>query len=199
MNLVISTLQLPVRLRPKTPMNDEELLQFSRANRPLRMEREENGDILVMTPTGIRTGNKNLRIGRFLDEWAEQDGRGIGCDSSTGFKLKSGAVRSPDAAWIANQRLNTLTDSEQEGFGPLCPNFVIELLSPSDRLTRSRKKIAEEWIENGVEVAWLIDVKSRRVTIYRPGEALEILTDPSSVQGTGPVRGFELVMSRVWG
>jgi len=199
MDLVLSSIPLPVRLRPESPVSDDELMRFSQENEPLRIEREENGDILIMTPTGIRTGNKNLRIGRLLDEWAEQDGQGIGCDSSTGFKLASGAVRSPDASWTANERVNALTEAQQEGFGPLCPDFVIELVSPSDRLPNAKKKITEEWIANGVKLAWLIDVKSRTVTIYRPNEEPETLFDPTSVQGDGPVRGFELMMSRVWG
>jgi len=199
MGMTLSSLPLPMRLRPETPMSDEELMRFGQENRPLRIEREENGELLIMTPTGIRTGNKNLRIVRLLDEWAEQDGRGIGCDSSTGFRLANGAIRSPDASWIANERLNKLTDEQQEAYGPICPDFIIELVSPSDRLNNVKQKIAEQWIANGVQLAWMIDVKSRTVTVYRPGEAAEVHEDPTSVQGDGPVRGFELVMGRVWG
>ena len=198
MELVLSSLALPIRLRPERPLSDEQLMRFSSENRPLRMEREPNGDILVMTPTGNRTGMINLRLGRLFDEWTESDGRGFGFDSSTGFRLPDGAVRSPDLAWVAKERWNALTDDEQEGFG-LCPNFVIELVSPSDRLADLRKKIAEEWIVSGVELAWLIDPQRKVVEIYRPGEEPEIHEQPTSVQGNGPVAGFELVMARIWG
>jgi len=199
MDMTLSSLPLPVRLRPDVPMSDLDLIRFSRENRPLRMEREPNGEILIMSPTGYKTGKLNLKVGRFLDEWAEIDGRGVVCDSSTGFKLANGAVRSPDAAWVSNERDAKLTEQEQEGFGPLCPDFVIELTSPSDKLPDVWKKITEEWMAAGAQLAWLIDVKNRTVTIFRPGEEPETLFDPTSVQGDGPVRGFELVMGRVWG
>jgi Uma2 family endonuclease len=197
MNLVLSAIPFPVRIRPSTPMSDLELMRFSRENRSLRMERERNGDIVIMTPTGSRTGKMNLRLGRLLDEWTEKDGRGVAFDSSTGFKLASGAVRSPDAAWIAKDRWDALTEEEQDGFG-ICPDFIIELASPSDRLTEIKKKIAEEWLANGVKLAWLIDTKERTVTIFRSGEEPDVLSDPASVQGEGPVSGFELVMDRIW-
>ena len=198
MELELSSLPLPIRLKLERPVSDEQLLQFSSRNRPLRVEREANGEILVMTPTGNRTGMISLRLGRLFDEWTEADGRGFGFDSRTGFRLPNGAVRSPDLAWVAKERWNALTYEEQEGFG-LCPDFVIELASASDRLADVRKKITEEWIANGVELAWLIDPQRKAVEIYRPGEEPEIHEQPTSVQGDGPVSGFELVMARVWG
>lgn len=198
MNLVLASLPLPIRLKPEAPMSDDDLMRFSLANRMLRMEREANGEILVMIPTGTKTGKINLRVGRLLDEWAEVDGRGVAFDSSTGFRLANGSIRSPDASWIAIDRWEALTDDQQEGFG-LCPDFVIELVSPSDRAAQVKKKILEEWMANGVKLAWVIDTKKRTVTMYRTGEKPEVLVEPSSVQGEGPVRGFELVMGRVWG
>ena len=197
MDLLLSSLPLPVRLRPEKPLNDRDLMRFSRENRPLRMEREPNGDILITTPTGNKTGRINQKINILLGVWAEQDGSGVTFDSSTGFKLPNGAVRSPDAAWIANEKWNALTEDQQDGFG-VCPDFIIELASPSDRLPDVKKKILDEWIANGVQLAWLIDTKARTVTIYRPDDDPETLFDPTSVQGVGPLRGFELVMSRIW-
>jgi len=178
-------------------MSDAELMRFSERNASLRMEREPNGEILIMTPTGNNTGRMNLRVGRLLDEWAEADGRGVGFDSSTGFKLPSGAVRSPDVAWVANARWDRLSEAEQEGFG-IAPDFVIELRSPTDKLTDAQAKMAE-WIENGVELGWLIDPKRRVVQVYRAGEAVEVWENPTSVMGTGCVSGFCLVTQRVWG
>jgi len=197
MDFRINSLPLPARLRPATPMSDAELMRFSERNASLRMEREPNGEILIMTPTGNNTGRMNLRVGRLLDEWAEADGRGVGFDSSTGFKLPSGAVRSPDVAWVANARWDRLSEAEQEGFG-IAPDFVIELRSPTDKLTDAQAKMAE-WIENGVELGWLIDPKRRVVQVYRAGEAVEVWENPTSVMGTGCVSGFCLVMQRVWG
>ena len=197
MNFDIASMPLPVRITPVAKMGDEELMRFSRLNRPLRMEREGNGDILIMTPTGNVTGIMNRKLIRILDEWAERDGRGITFDSDTGFNLRTGAVRSPDASWLSNEKWNALSSEEQQGFGT-CPEFVVELTSPSDRLPEVRRKMVEEWMAGGAQVGWLIDPKSRSVEIYRLGEEPELLHDPTSVQGTGPVRGFELVMSRVW-
>lgn len=199
MNLDLSSLELPIRLRPERPMSDEDLMRFSRVNRPFRMERESDGEILVMTPTGYETGSINRRIIQALGIWADHDGRGQVCDSETGFKLPSGAVRAPDTAWVSNRKLNALTEAEQEGYAPLCPEFVIELVSPSDRVGDVKRKLVDEWIANGTELAWLIEPKIRRVTVFRPRAGVEVYDDPTSVQGTGCMAGFELVMERVWG
>jgi len=187
MDFVVNGLELPVRITPAVPMSDDELMRFCAANGDLRVEREPNGELLVMTPAGGRTGNINIRISRFLDEWAEADGRGLAFDSSTGFTLPDGSMRAPDAAWVANRR-----------FAPICPDFVIELRSPSDSLTELRAKM-NDWITNGAEVAWLIDPIEKSITVYRPGDSPEEHVNPSSVQGTGPITGFELVLPRVWG
>lgn len=199
MNLNLSSLPMPIRLRPDTPMSDEELMRFSRKNRPFRMEREPNGEILIMTPTGNETGLINLRILQALSNWADQDGRGIVFATDTGFTLPNGAVRAPDASWMSNQRWSALTKSEQESFGSLCPEFVVELASPSDRVKDLEKKMMEDWLASGTELAWLVEPKTRRVKVYRPGQEVEVFENPSSVQGTGCVAGFELVMERVWG
>ena len=200
MNFVLSGIELPVRITPATPMNDEELMQFCAANEALRVEREPNGEILVMTPAGGRTGNINIRIGRFLDVWAEVDGRGLAFDSSTGFTLPDGSMRNPDGAWVLASRWNELSEKDQGRFAPICPDFVIELRSPSDRLPDVQEKM-QMWIANGAEVAWLIDPvdpNAKAVTVYRPGTQPEHHANPTSVQGTGPIAGFELVLARVW-
>jgi Uma2 family endonuclease len=197
MNLALSEVELPVRLRFERPMTDDELMRFCAVNDILRVEREPNGEILVMTPTGSGTGRINLRIGRFLDEWTESDGRGVAFDSSAGFTLPDGSMRNPDGSWIQRSRWEALTDAQQSGFAPVCPDFVIELRSPSDKLPAAKAKM-EQWIANGAEVAWLIDPIEKAVTIYSPGDQPEHLDHPTSVQGTGPIAGFELVMSRIW-
>jgi len=198
MDFVVNGLELPVRITPAVPMSDDELMRFCAANGDLRVEREPNGELLVMTPAGGRTGNINIRISRFLDEWAEADGRGLAFDSSTGFTLPDGSMRAPDAAWVANRRWQKLSEKDQGRFAPICPDFVIELRSPSDSLTELRAKM-NDWITNGAEVAWLIDPIEKSITVYRPGDSPEEHVNPSSVQGTGPITGFELVLPRVWG
>jgi Uma2 family endonuclease len=197
MNFALREIELPVRIRPEAPMTDEELMRFCAANDGLRVEREPNGEILVMTPANSRTSKMNMRIGRLLDEWAEEDGRGVAFDSSGGFTLPDGSMRNPDASWVENSRWQALTDSQQSSFAPLCPDFILELRSPSDKLPEAHAKM-HQWIANGAHVAWLIDPIERAVTVYRPGEQPEVLTHPTSVQGSGPIAGFELVMVRVW-
>ncbi len=150
-----------------------------------------------MTPSGFKTSNINIRISRLLDEWAEADGRGIATDSNGGYTLPDGSMRAPDAAWVANHRWQALSKEDQGRFAPICPDFVIELRSPTDRLPDLQAKM-EMWIANGAEVAWLIDPIEKAVTIYRPGEQPEVLAQPTSVQGTGPIAGFELVLARIW-
>jgi Uma2 family endonuclease len=197
MNLALHEIELPIRLRTAEPMSDLGLLRFCAANETLRVEREPNGEILVMTPAGFGTGKMNSRIVRLLDEWAESDGRGVVTDSNGGYTLPDGSMRAPDAAWVANWRWQSLSPQDQARFAPICPDFVIELRSPTDKLPDLQAKM-EQWIANGAEVAWLIDPIGRAVTIYRPGDAPEHLAHPTSVQGTGPIAGFELVLSRIW-
>jgi Uma2 family endonuclease len=197
MHIALAEIELPVLLRLKRPMTDEELLRFCQANEALRVEREPNGEILVMTPAGSRTSKMNSRITRLLDEWAENDGRGVAFDSNGGFTLPDGSMRAADGAWVELRRWQALRAEQQAGYAPLCPEFVIELRSPTDRLEDLAAKM-EQWIANGTQVGWLIDPERRVVEIYRAGQAAEVLQDPSSVQGDGPVAGFELVMTRIW-
>jgi len=197
MNLALPESGLPIRIRLDRPMTDEELMRFCASNDGLRVEREANGEILVTTPAGFRSSRMNSRIIRLLDEWAEADGRGLTSDSNGGYTLPDNSVRAPDAAWISLRRLESVSPEDQERFAPVCPEFVIELRSPTNSLSELEAKM-EMWIANGAEVAWLIDPLRKVVAVYRPGEAAELLIDPSSVQGSGPVAGFELVMARIW-
>lgn len=197
MNFDLQEMPLPLRFRPATPMSDEELMRFSAANEVLRVERDANGEILVMTPAGSRTSKMNMRIGRLLDEWAEVDSRGVAFDSNGGFTLPDGSMRAADAAWVALPRWKALSDADQSRYAPLCPDFVIELRSPSDSLPELKEKM-EQWIANGAQLAWLIDPIEQEVFVYRPGESAEVRHHPTSVQGNGVMAGFELVMARIW-
>lgn len=178
-------------------MSDEELMRFCAANDALRVERDANGEILVMTPAGSRTSRMNSRLTRLLDEWAETDGRGVSFDSNGGFTLPDGSMRAADAAWVALPRWKALSNADQSRYAPLCPDFVIELRSPSDSLPELKEKM-ELWIANGAQLAWLIDPIEQNVSVYRPVGGVEVHHHPTSVQGDGVMAGFELVMARLW-
>jgi Uma2 family endonuclease len=197
MSLSLNEIEPPIRFRPDTPMTDEKFMRFCAANEPMRFEREANGEILVMSPGGFSTSVMNLQIAGLLRQWAEADGRGVATGPDGGYTLPDGSVRAPDAAWVSLKKVKSLSEEEKARFAPLCPDFVIELRSPSDKLPDLHAKM-ERWIANGVEVGWLIDPQEKSVTIYRPGDAPEHHDHPTSVRGTGPIAGFELVMARIW-
>lgn len=198
MSLALNEIELPVRLRTEVPMSDDEFLRFCAANEPNRFERDANGEIIVMSPTGFEGGSIELNVGGELREWALQDGRGMALGPNSGCKLPDGSVRAADAAWVSWQRRNSVSDEERKKAPRIVPEFVIEVRSESDRLKGLREKM-EMWIANGVELGWLIDPIDRAVTVYRPGAEPEHHVNPSSVQGTSPIAGFELVLARVWG
>jgi len=178
-------------------MTDEQFFELCQLNRDLHIERTATGDLIIMPPTGSGSGNRNARITQQLMNWADRDGTGVGFDSSTGFTLPNGAKRSPDAAWILLERWNTLTPEQQEGFAPICPDFVVELRSPSDNLTELQAKM-QEYIENGIRLGWLIDRPQRSVYVYRPGTAVEILENPETLSGETVLPEFTLDLSKIW-
>jgi Uma2 family endonuclease len=188
---------LTVRLHPVVEMTDEQFFELCQLNRDLHIERTATGDLIIMPPTGSGSGNRNARITQQLMNWADRDGTGVGFDSSTGFTLPNGAKRSPDAAWILLERWNTLTPEQQEGFAPICPDFVVELRSPSDNLTELQAKM-QEYIENGIRLGWLIDRPQRSVYVYRPGTAVEILENPETLSGETVLPEFTLDLSKIW-
>ncbi len=180
-------------------MTDAEFERFCAANEPARFERDANGEILVMSPGFSEGGALEGDIYSELRVWSLSDGRGKSFSANAGFTLPDGSLRAADACWIAWNRWNVFTEEQRKkSFAPICPEFVIEVRSETDRLKDVCEK-REMWIGNGAELAWLIDPERRVVEVYRPGEEPEMHEDPTSVQGTEPVRGFELVMARVWG
>ena len=196
MNFAVN-LELPVRLRPDHPMTDEELMRFCAANDLLRIERDKNGELIVMSPAGGAGSSRNSNIIYQLTKWAEQTQSGVAFDSNGGFTLADGSMRSPDAAWIPWSRWNALSAEEQEKFLPLCPDFVIELRSASDWLGPLQEKM-RGWIANGCLLGWLIDPERKAVEVYRPGRPAEVLEGVSAVYGEGPVGGFVLELARIW-
>lgn len=186
-----------LRLAPAIEMTDDQFFALCQQNRDLRLERTAQGDIIVMPPAGFETGNRNGEITRQLGNWAKRDGAGVVCDSSTAFKLPNGADRSPDAAWVRRERLAGFTTEQKQKFLSLCPDFLIELRSPSDRLEDVRAKM-EEYIENGARLGWLIDPDARRVHVYRPGVAAEILQGVMKVSGEPELPGFVFDLREIW-
>ncbi len=181
----------------KFRMNDDEFFHFCQLNRDLRIERTSEGDIIVIAPTGGKGGIQNAKLIVAFGNWAETDGSGQFFDSSTEFILPNRAGRAPDVSWIRNERWNALTEKEQEQFPPLCPDFVVELRSKTDRLKTLQAKM-EEYVNNGAQLGWLIDPFERKVHIYRPVVSPEILDDPQTVSGEPLLKGFILDVQSLW-
>ena len=188
---------LRVRLQPALCPTDDQFYEFCRINRELRIERGAEGEVTIMPPAGWESARKNARITYQLEAWAMQDGTGAAADSSAGYMLPNGAVRSPDASWVSNAHLASVTAEQRSRFLPLCPDFVIELRSPADRLPALQDKMAE-YIANGTSLGWLINPLNREVSVYRPGLDVERLDDPESLSGHPVMTGFELRMGEVW-
>lgn len=197
--LLIQTESIPltVNLPMQVEMTVAEFYEFCQANRDLRIERSASGEVIIMPPAFSDTGNRNLKIAQQLANWADQDGTGEAFDSSSGFTLPNGATRSPDAAWIRLERWDALTEEEQASFAPICPDFVVELKSSSDTLSRLQAKMVE-YLENGATLGFLIDRKQRQVHVYRPHREPEILENPDAVSGEPELPGFQLQMAKIW-
>jgi Uma2 family endonuclease len=178
-------------------LTSEQFYQLCEENPDLKLERSANGELIAMPPTGGETGKRNVKVTTQLDLWNEQTELGEVFDSSTGFTLPNKADRSPDASWVEKSRWSALTPEQREKFIPLCPDFVIELVSPSDSLKKSQEKM-QEYMENGCRLGWLINRKKREVEIYRPGQDVEILQSPLTLSGENVLPGFVLNLQKIW-
>lgn len=192
----------PMELRvPKkrtfAPDDDDWLFEFCRVNDELRIERTAEGELEIEMPTGGETSNRNFEMNVDIGIWARRDGTGVCFDSSGGFILPNGALRSPDASWVRRERLSNLTAGQKRKFLPLCPDFAIELRSPSDPLAKVEAKMAE-YIENGAMLAWLLDPVERTARIYKADGSVEVLENPESLSGDPELPGFVLELKPVW-
>ena len=174
---------LVLRLRPAIDLTREQFFHFCQLNPEVRIERMADGDIATMAPTGGETSARNLRLSAQVGAWADADGSGVAFDSSAGFELPDGSVRSPDVAWVRRARLARLTAEEKRRFLPVCPDFVIELSSPSDSVTR---------------LGWLIDPDHRRVAVYRPDGSVVWHEQPATIAGDPVLPGFVLHLAGIW-
>ncbi len=186
-----------LKLSPLIELTEEQFAQFCGLNRDLRIERAANGELEIMAPAFSETGNRNIKITTQLENWAERDGAGRAFGPPAGFTLPNGAVREPDASWISRSRLTALSPEARKGFYHICPDFVVELRSDTDRLIILREKM-EEYIENGARLGLLIDPQNRRVYIYRPGTEVETLDNPDRVSGEPVLPEFILDLRAVW-
>jgi Uma2 family endonuclease len=191
-------LDLPLKLNIQAVhLSDEQFLRLCQENPDLRIEMNARGELVIMPPTGMMTGVRNNRLGFHLEGWTRQNEFGLAFDSSTMFTLPNGAKRSPDASWIRRERWESLTKEQQEGIGPFCPDFVVELRSPSERLSVLEEKM-QEYIDNGARLGWLIDPLEKRVYIYRPGQPVEQLDNPLTLSGDPVLPGFVLPVRELW-
>lgn len=191
MNAVILNLNSVIQL------TDEQFFELCRTNPDVKFERTATGELIVMPPTGGETGKRNANLTADFIIWSRRAKLGEIFDSSTCFKLPNGADRSPDVAWVRQDRWDALPPEQRETFPPIAPDFVLELMSPSDCLTVAQAKM-QEYMDNGVRLGWLIDRQSRSVEIYRVGRSPEPLSSPATLTGEDVLLGFVLEMESVW-
>ncbi|CBN55072.1 MULTISPECIES: Uma2 family endonuclease [Kamptonema] len=178
-------------------ITDDQFYQLCRDNPDVKFERNAKGEIIIVPPTGGETGNCNSEINANFVIWNRQTKLGKVFDSSTCFKFPNGADRSPDVSWIKQERWDALTPQQKEKFPPISPDFVLELMSPTDTLKETQSKM-QEYMENGVRLGWLINRKTRRVEIHRQGQEVEVLASPTELSGEDVLPGFVLNLQTIW-
>jgi Uma2 family endonuclease len=186
-----------LHLRPVIQLTDDQLFALCQINQELWIERTAEGDLVIMPPEGGEAGSRGANLVTLLTQWAWQDGTGVTFGSSGGFILPNGAMRAPDAAWVRRSRLATLTPEQKQTFLPLCPDFVVEIRSPSDRLSTVQAKL-QEYLDNGARLGWLFDPPNRVVYVYRPNQPVERLDNPTTISGESVLPGFVLDLQRIW-
>jgi Uma2 family endonuclease len=186
---------LILNLSPTIELTDEQFFQLCVNNRDLRLEQTAEGELIIMPPTGWKSGNRNSRLTQRLGNWTDADGTGLAFDSSTGYILPNGAKRSPDASWVSRERLEAL-NPDPTRFLPMAPDFAVELRSANDELRTLQQKM-QEYIDNGVRLGWLLDPQNQRVEIYRPGQDVEVLQSPTSLSGEDVLPGFMLDLTQI--
>ena len=176
--------------------------QLANAEQIARMELTKDGELIVMSPTGGTAGRRNFNLYLDLGSWNRQTKLGEAFDSSTTFTLPNGARRSPDVSWIKLERWNQLTQIQQDGFPPIAPDFVIELVSPSDLKNQRYEDLQakmQEYLDNGVKLGWLIEPAAKTVEIYRIGQAVEVLNNPQTLSGEDTLPEFMLDLTAIFG
>lgn len=188
---------LALRFPPRGRMTRDEFFEFCQVNDELQIERTAEGEILLMAPMGVEGSRNEIKVIAQLEAWANRDRRGLAFGPNAGFELPNGATRSPDAAWVRLSRLMRFTRKEKQRFLRLCPDFVVEIRSATDRLGILQEKM-EEYRENGARLGWLIDPVERKVYVYRPGKKVERLDHPAKVSADPELPRFVLRLSKIW-
>jgi Uma2 family endonuclease len=189
-----------LHVQPVIKLTDDQLFELCQINQELWIERTAEGDLLIMAPEGWETGNRGLTLGTLLTQWAWQDGTGATTGSTAGYILPNGAngaMRAPDVAWVLRSRLAPLSPEQKQKFLPLCPDFVVEIRSPSDRLSTVQAKM-QEYLDNGTRLGWLVDPANRAIYVYRPNQPVERLDNPSTISGDPVLPGFVLELQTIW-
>ncbi|ETW95546.1 MAG: hypothetical protein ETSY1_30205 [Candidatus Entotheonella factor] len=179
------------------PLSEEQFAELCTLNPEMRFEYTSTGDLIIMTSTGGWTGHLNMRLAVRIGSWAEADGTGLAFDSSTLFRLPNGAMRLPDVSWVSRERWDTLSPREQSGIVPLCPDFVLELHSPSDQLSALQHKM-QEYLDNGARLGWLIDPIQQVVYVYQPNQPVEHLESTEAISGEPVLPAFNLSLAGLW-
>ena len=188
---------LVLQMSPVWEMSADSFFDFCQLNSHLRIERTATGKLVIMSPAGSETGNRNAKLMQQLSNWTDRDASGIEFDSSAGFILPNGATRSPDASWITLTRWNSLSAEQKTKFAPICPDFVVELRSPSDSLKVLQEKL-QEYIDNGASLGWLIDRTTHQVYIYTPDSEIKCLDNPQAISGDPVLSSFILDLTKIW-
>ncbi|MEB3292670.1 MAG: Uma2 family endonuclease [Synechococcales bacterium] len=188
---------LIVNLKPAIDLTDDQFYELCLRNRDLKFERNAQGDLIIMSPTGGESSQREAEVITDLGLWNRQTGLGKVFSSSGGFKLPNGADRAPDAAWVALGRWNALTPTQRQKFPPLCPDFIIEIRSPNDSLSTLQEKM-QEYLENGMQLGLLLNPQDRQVEVYRLGQAVEVLANPDRVSCDPTLPGFVLELGRIF-
>ena len=171
--------------------------QLCQLNPEVKLETNHHGELIVMSPTGCETGMNNAGLIAQFWNWNRQYKLGVVCDSSTGFLLPNGAIKSPDVTWIAKERLTRFSQAEKQQFLPLAPDFVLELMSPSDKLKDVQAKM-QEYQNNGVMLGWLINPQLQQVEIYQPKQSIEVVEQPSVLLGGNLLPNLAIELDFIW-
>ncbi|MBU6230711.1 MAG: Uma2 family endonuclease [Cyanobacteria bacterium REEB459] len=188
---------IALNLRPTLQLTDEVFAQLCQSNPDLRLERTAQGELIAMSPTGSESGYRNADLLGQLWQWNRHMRLGVVFDSSTGFTLPNGAIRSPDAAWIEQTRWDNLSPEQRRQFAPICPNFVLELKSPSDDIATLQAKL-QEYIDNGTQLGWLFDPETQTLYCYRAGQPMQLLNQPSTLSGETVLPNLVMDFTLIW-
>jgi Uma2 family endonuclease len=191
------TMPTVIKLHPAAQMSDEQFFEFCQMNSEHQFERTAQGELVIMSPTGSESGERNFNLTVQFGIWVQKNGTGVGFDSSTGFTLPNGAVRSPDVAWIQKSRWEAIPPEQRKKFAPICPDFVVELRSETDDLTMLQNKM-QEYINNGAALGWLIDPSEKQVYVYRPEQPMQQLNNPATLSGDAILPDFVLNLDQIW-